>query len=789
MHRILLLSLLLGVGWVLPAIALDPVTAVTDTVADTLHNTLTNDAGEQIEVAVHRTRVTIANQVTRALSAGAGRQGAVVALAGENSVRLWHLERGEQQVVDLTGDTRPLLPQDHGAFLLRRTPDNTVSRISALQPGRGQPFGKVKSVTAITLLPWTKQVAVGDGTGKVRLLGAQGQERGGFDLAAGEAVTSLWAGGDHEHLVVAGGRAGNVAVYDPHEEAIATTFAAFETGTVSQIRSGDSGAPTPLLWLLSDNGDVGAWLLETPVRRLWSRRVGDGDAVCLASDTTREVGVVGLGSGDLLVLDPLSGKALRRFRGHQGRIFWMRLLQGGRLVASVGADAELHIRDVATGAMVLRGVSLTDGGWAVLDADGRFDGSEGAFQAVRWQVGDLALDLNRFSRAYYEPGLLAKYVNDTIPFLTKGHFSVTKGIPLPPVVQKMAFVTDERVAGKAVQVLVAARAIHSTIEGVFLYHNGKRMPVGAVIVDRKQRQEEAGIEIRAVVYNVIPVPGENRFTAAAIGAGNIEGPMRSISDRFEGPLTRSRLRLVSIGVNRYALNRLDLLYAARDARAVAERFEAYGRSFESVQVHSLEDAEATREAILEKLRQAAAAAVETDTLAVFMAGHGICVDDEWYLLPHDIPGVSSDDIVRNGIATTQLREILVGARAQRVLLMVDACQSGQAAALFDSFLQRRIHRELGRTAGITVLAASGAAQQAMELSSLGHGLFTTGLLSGLAGEADRSPVDHLISAWELVDHAKEAIPRLRNQYIRNPFLVQVPVAYRGPSDFMVVDTR
>ena len=67
--------------------------------------------------------------------------------------------------------------------------------------------------------------------------------------------------------------------------------------------------------------------------------------------------------------------------------------------------------------------------------------------------------------------------------------------------------------------------------------------------------------------------------------------------------------------------------------------------------------------------------------------------------------------------------------------------------------ERRYIRNFSRVAGVTVIAASRSDQEAIELPSLGHGLFTYVVLKGLDGEADDAPRDGNVTAHEIVQYA------------------------------------
>ena len=91
------------------------------------------------------------------------------------------------------------------------------------------------------------------------------------------------------------------------------------------------------------------------------------------------------------------------------------------------------------------------------------------------------------------------------------------------------------------------------------------------------------------------------------------------------------------------------------------------------------------------------------------------------------------------------------------------------------------YRYSRREIGIAVIAASRRNQDAFELETLGHGVFTSAMVSALSGKADRNQ-DNRISALELVSYASRQIPTLAIEHLNE---IQIPVSYVPNNDFLV----
>jgi len=96
------------------------------------------------------------------------------------------------------------------------------------------------------------------------------------------------------------------------------------------------------------------------------------------------------------------------------------------------------------------------------------------------------------------------------------------------------------------------------------------------------------------------------------------------------------LHFLAIGVNKYHQEAMNLRFAAPDARAMAELFRRRGpKLYGTVSITELIDSQATRANIEKSLQDIAKTAQPSDTLIVFLAGHGTMVGQRYYFISHD----------------------------------------------------------------------------------------------------------------------------------------------------------
>jgi hypothetical protein len=426
-----------------------------------------------------------------------------------------------------------------------------------------------------------------------------------------------------------------------------------------------------------------------------------------------------------------------------------------RLIGAT-ADGKLLVWDTASHKLMLS-IFITPTGWALIDKQGRFDGTADALKNVNWQVNKLNFPIATLQQAFADPGLLAAALKKSAREPRAVPQSMEKGLPVPPKVE-IETVPGDKAAGKPYQLIVVAEDQGGGIKDVRLYHNGKIVNVGAIL---EQKDAAAnGKHIRVVGYNVWPVAGSNVFQAVATGALDNEGDKAELRDSFSGQPGSGALTIISIGVSKYGhLPPVDQLkVAASDAMAVSTAIGNQAKPvFRSINNIQLTDGRATRANILAALQQLKSTKPE-DAIMLFFSGHGFGNEDDWYFIPTD--GTLDDP--KTWLRASEIRSALEGAGAQRVFVVVDACYSGGTVDKFNavtSFMTRFLENGL-RGAGVQVLTATRRDQLAPESAQLGYGFLTYVLLQGLRGEADKYPKDGVVTSQELARYAYDVLPQL-----------------------------
>ena len=176
-----------------------------------------------------------------------------------------------------------------------------------------------------------------------------------------------------------------------------------------------------------------------------------------------------------------------------------------------------------------------------------------------------------------------------------------------------------------------------------------------------------------------------------------------------------------------------------------------------------------------------------DVAFVFMSGHGAVPLGEqmFYFMPADIAGVSPAQQRRTGLNTAMLAQAVREMRGRRVVLVIDACQSGGALESVQRVAEMKARVELNRqprllrgsataanAVGVHLITAATPLQEALERPREGRGLLTIALLEALQ---NRQSQDGTIWMRSVLDHVRVRLPELAKQSgeRQTPFMVSV----------------
>ncbi|WP_186187850.1 caspase family protein [Burkholderia gladioli pv. alliicola] len=193
-------------------------------------------------------------------------------------------------------------------------------------------------------------------------------------------------------------------------------------------------------------------------------------------------------------------------------------------------------------------------------------------------------------------------------------------------------------------------------------------------------------------------------------------------------------------------------------------------AYTAANVVTLLDASATRAAVLKGLEELAVRAGPDDTACVFFSGHGAVVgspgNEDSVLVT-----VDSDlaDIENTSISSDELAAALAQIKAKRLLVFIDACHAGGTAISknltdgkgheFKSGYTQNTFAKLAVGSGRALMASCRADEVSAVIIGARNSVFTTALLAGLRGGADKG-ASGFIKVFDLFNYVSEEVPKL-----------------------------
>ena len=502
------------------------------------------------------------------------------------------------------------------------------------------------------------------------------------------------------------------------------------------------------------------------------------------------------------IWDVATQRELRTLTGHTGAIESMDFSPDGRFLASASDDGSTFLWDANTGEHLLTLISLDDGGeWMVVTPEGLFDGTPQSWNQILWRYNQDTFNVapvEWFFNEYYYPGLLSDVFAGKRPKVSLDISQKDRRQPIVKLSIPGAGAT-ENISTRTIKVKIdiadaAPDQDHKQGSGardLRLFRNGSLLKVWHGDALKGQTANSIEQEIRLVA-------GPNRLTAYAFNNDNVKSKDASLLLTGADSLKRAGTAwVIAVGVNEYANSQYNLKYAVADAQSFAaevSREQAPIGRFDHVEVVPLLNDQATKENILGALHRLAGVdtaaptlkagpldklkrAEPEDAVIIYFAGHGTAQGQRFYLIPHDLgyPGARDalDDaglksILAHSISDQELEDAVEGIAATSMLMVIDACNSGQALEAEEKRRGPMNSKGLAQLAyekGMYILTAAQSYQAALEAAELGHGLLTYALVEeGLkTAAADNEPKDGVVNAREWLDFATERVPQMQEE--------------------------
>ncbi len=420
------------------------------------------------------------------------------------------------------------------------------------------------------------------------------------------------------------------------------------------------------------------------------------------------------------------------------------------------------VYDIGSADPSLKIVPVSAGDYLAIDSAGRFDGTETARRLLYFACGTEIIELDQAKDQLWVPHLGERIAKgETIHAKTLEELNICG---LSPELNEGGFANDEYT--------FRIRPRRGGLGETVLYVNGieaQRYKPSQL----KKDGEWFELRVKKEILSPFFAAGqENNVTAKAYTADN------AVSSRGAGLTSRAEkkqaaapnLYAVMIGVSDYKGDELDLKYAAKDASDIATATGLAARKLlntdgkEHVFIYNLSTAKERyqlpeKKAVKMVMEEIAKKATANDVLLIFFAGHGVMAGEadnkQFYFLTADASTLSTTSAVKEvGISTAELTEWMKpqNIRAQKRILIFDACNSGQAIKDFvrlggneQQYLAARSDDKsqlikaidkLNEKSGLFILSAAASDQSAYEMGRYSQGLLTYSLLKAIKEQPD-----------------------------------------------------
>jgi WD40 repeat protein len=474
--------------------------------------------------------------------------------------------------------------------------------------------------------------------------------------------------------------------------------------------------------------------------------------------------------------DVATGRELHMLTGHDGLVSTLEFSADGKFLVSGSEDGSVRVWNAGTGALLATMVSLNKGNdWVVVTPDGLFDGSPSGWNQILWRFSDRLADVSPveiFFNEYFYPGLLADILAGKDVKAASGDIG-QKDRRQP----QLTLNADPAGIPREMVVKINVTDAPAGAQDVRLFRNGSLVKVwpGDVL-----KGGTATLETRVRI-----VAGANQFTAYAFNKDNVKSADATLSVTGPDSLKRSAtLYLMVVGLNEYENAGYNLKYAVADAQAFAQTIAEQQRqlgSFGRLEVQSLTNGDATKARLLSALKKISVDAEPEDAVIIYYAGHGTAQGQHFYLIPHDIGYKGSrteldqaglTTILSHSISDVEIEQALQGLDAAHMLMVIDACNSGQALEAEEKRRGPMNSKGLAQLAyekGMYILTAAQSYQAALEAEQLGHGYLTFALVEeGLkTPAADIQPKDGAVVVREWFDYATDRVPKMQEAKMKD----------------------
>ena len=386
---------------------------------------------------------------------------------------------------------------------------------------------------------------------------------------------------------------------------------------------------------------------------------------------------------------------------------WAQYHPKGRHILLNSNDASVRVYDAKTGQEVAILIGFEDGEWLTITREGYYNSSEKGAQYLSVKAGETSYSVDSFYDVFYRPDIVtAKLRGDDIKDLIT--ITMQDAIKSPPPVVEINPISVSPSSPK-VKVCYKAKSTGGGIGEIRLFHNGKLIESDgyykeasktsdkmqlAKINSKTIYEDMRSVKIKGIgeispitsktkgelfegCKEVDAIAGENEISITAFNKNNtVQGYMQTAKFNSTIKQEDANLYILSVGIDQYKDSTINLKYAVKDSRDIKERILKQAETLYKPQhIHNINitDKEATKTNIISRINELSSKIKPTDSFILFVAGHGILLQNQYYMLTSEYDGKVNDGTM---ISSNEIVEISKKIKSLSQLFIFDTCHAG-----------------------------------------------------------------------------------------------------------------
>ncbi len=474
-----------------------------------------------------------------------------------------------------------------------------------------------------------------------------------------------------------------------------------------------------------------------------------------------------------------SGQLIKNIEGGESYFEKIDFINNRIISVDIG---EVSIHDMETAKKLYTFFAVDSSDYLIIDKYNHYDGTSGARKLLYYKCGNENIELQQLKDKLWVPGL-AERINkgETINAPTLSELEICGLIP-----------EVEDIGREGIYKFKITPQRGGLGETVLFINNTetKRYAPGQL------KKTATGYELtisKDMLQPYLVAGQQNLVTLKSYTAKNdiISRGVIITVNKTKKEIKDPNLYAVIVGVSDYKSTELHLNYAAKDAQDMTNAIGVSARKLlnkpgsEHVFIYNFNTGKERsgypdKKSIQLVFDSIAKKATANDILLVFFAGHGTVASDrdnkkQFYFLSSDASSFTNP--AESGISTKELIEWIhpKNIKAQKRILILDACNSGQAindisenkelmaVRNTDAGDEKKEIERLNDQAGMFILSASASTQSAYELGRYSQGLLTYTLLKAIKQQPDILEENKYLNLSRWFSAAKRSVSDIMNQ--------------------------